>query len=76
MSESLESLASCPLNPFAECPEWAGPCSVNMARDCPEVWDRVYGDDGPTKPEAEDHRIAAEWAADDALLQHRYEPET
>lgn len=27
----------CPLDNRAECPLWAGPCSVNMARDCPEV---------------------------------------
>ena len=66
----------CPLSPDAECPYWAGPCVVSMGRDCPEVWLGVREDDGPTKAEAEDHRNAAEWAAYDALLQHRYEPET
>lgn len=27
----------CPLDNRTECPRWAGPCSVNMALDCPEV---------------------------------------
>jgi hypothetical protein len=46
----------CPLDNLTECPRWAGPCSVQMALDCPEVDAlaaaaaavRVEGDGGQT----------------------------
>lgn len=31
-------LPRCPLERYADCPGWAGPCSVDLGRDCPDIW--------------------------------------